>query len=215
MKDSNNPFKKAGLSLLSVGIIDIAVMVYCYMNEISYSSSFYIFALIAGALLLRGGVKTARVVRWLSALFAMAFIGLLIAMPISLPLDLLITQLKLDALSIIGPLALGFIIVGVLIWVHFQLNSPDSLTKIAQAGYKTGKPMFAYMMGAAFLIFVLVSTSGFQDGDQARQARMLAREKLGSDFHYHVSNMTTSGDSNHAVVTAYTDNNIQTIEVEW
>ncbi len=215
MVDSINPFKKAGLALLIVGIIDIAVMVYCYLNEITYASSFFIFALIAGALLVRGGVKTARVVRWLSAFFAMAFIGLLIAMPVTLPFDLLLTQLKLDALSIVGPLALGFIIVGVLIWVHLQLNSADSLKRIADAGYRTGKPKMAYILGGAYMIFVLVSTSGVQDSDEARQARMLAREQLGSDFHYHVSNITTSGDSNHAVVTAYTDNEIQTVEVDW
>ena len=69
MEKSNNPFRTAGMALLIVGIIDIGIMIYCIANEIHYSSSFNIFAVIAGILLIRGGVKSARIIRWFSIFF--------------------------------------------------------------------------------------------------------------------------------------------------
>ena len=69
MEDTYNPFRKVGITLLIIGIIDIGVMAYCISNSISYSSSFNIFAVIAGVLLMKGSVKTARIIRWISAFF--------------------------------------------------------------------------------------------------------------------------------------------------
>lgn len=67
MEDNNNPFKKAGIVLLIIGIIDVGIMAYCIANKISYSSSFNIFAVIAGVFLIKGRVKTARAVHCFSA----------------------------------------------------------------------------------------------------------------------------------------------------
>jgi hypothetical protein len=44
--------------LAVIGLIEIAVMIYCIVNRISCSSSFNMFAVIAGMLLMRGGLKT-------------------------------------------------------------------------------------------------------------------------------------------------------------
>ncbi len=73
MNDSSDPFKKAGITLLCVGLIDIGVMVYCIVNKISYSSSFNMFAVIAGILLIKGNVYTVRIVRWLSVFIIAAY----------------------------------------------------------------------------------------------------------------------------------------------
>jgi hypothetical protein len=51
--------KCVGGVLIVIGLIDIAVMIYCIVNRISYSSSFNIFAVIAGILSMRGGLKAA------------------------------------------------------------------------------------------------------------------------------------------------------------
>jgi hypothetical protein len=215
MEDSNNPFRKAGLALLIIGIIDIGVMAYCIANKISYSSSFNIFAVIAGIFLIKGGVKTARAVRWFSAFLVVAFIGLLIVMPITTPLGLLITQLKLNALSIVGSFAFGLVLIGVLIWVHLQLSTPESLSVLAQAGYKTGKPKSAYIAGAALLVLAVGLSAVILNGESAQKAKALAKEQLGPEFQYHVTSMTTSGDTGHALVTAYTDKEIRSVQVQW
>jgi hypothetical protein len=55
--------RKTGGVLLAVGLIDIAVMIYCIANQISYSSSFNIFAVVAGVFLLLGNLRAAGAVR--------------------------------------------------------------------------------------------------------------------------------------------------------
>jgi hypothetical protein len=45
--------KRVGAVLLAVGLIDIALMVHCIVNRISYSLSFNIVAVVAGIFLVR------------------------------------------------------------------------------------------------------------------------------------------------------------------
>jgi hypothetical protein len=64
MDDQHIPILKCvGGVLLIVGLVDIAVMIYCIANRISYSSSFNIFAVVAGIFLLRGNLRAASLVR--------------------------------------------------------------------------------------------------------------------------------------------------------
>jgi hypothetical protein len=197
MEDSINPFKKAGIALLVIGIIDIGVMAYCIANKISYSSSFNIFSVIAGIFLMKGGVKTARAVRWFSAFLVVAFIGLLIVTPFTTPFGLLLTQ------------------IAVLIWVHLQLSTPEALNFLAQAGYKTGKPKSAYIAGGVLLVLGVGLSAGLLNGESAQKAKALAQEQLGPSFQYHVASMSTSGNSGRASVTAYTDKEIRSVQVQW
>jgi len=215
MEDSNNPFKKAGVALLIIGIIDVGVMAYCIANKISYSSSFNIFAVIAGIFLIKGGVKTARAVRWFSVFLVVAFIGLALVTPFTTPFDLLLTQLKLNPLSIIGSFGFGLVLIAVLIWVHLQLSTPECLNLLAQANYKTGKPKSAYIAGGVLLVLVVGLSAAFLNGESAQKAKALAQEQLGPDFQYHVSSMSTSGNSGIAKVTAYTEKEIRSVQVKW
>ena len=215
MEDSINPFRKAGIALLITGVIDIGVMAYCIANKMSYSSSFNIFAVIAGILLIKGGVKTARAVRWFSVFLVVAFIGLLLVTPFTTPFGLLLTQLKLNALSIVGSLGFGLGLIAVLIWVHLQLSTPESLNLLAQAGYKIGKPKSAYIAGSVLLVLAVGLSAGLLNGESAAKAKALAQEQLGPEFQYHVSSMSTSGNSGRASVTAYTDKEIRSVQVQW
>ena len=157
MEEVNNPFKKAGIALAAVGAIDILVFVYCIVNQISYSSSFNIFALLAGIFLIKGGVKTARVVRWFSAFFVVGFIGFLIFIPINTPISLLVAQLHVQPMLTIGPYLFGIPFIYLLYWVHKQLSTPESLQILAEAGYKTGKPKSAVFAGIGLVVILFVS----------------------------------------------------------
>ena len=116
MENHVNPFRNAGIALLAIGVIDIGVMVYWIANEINYSSSFNIFAVGAGIFLIKGSVKTARIVRWLSVFFAIVFIGVIITTPFTTPFGLILTQLKINTLSTVGLLAFGLVFIAILIW---------------------------------------------------------------------------------------------------
>lgn len=215
MEEISNPFRKAGIALLVIGLVDIGIMVYCITNKISYSSSFNIFSVIAGILLMKGGVKTARVVRWLSAFFVIAFIGLLFLFPMAMPIELLITQVKLNPVGILGSYAFSIAFVGVLTWVYLQLSTLGSLEKLAQAGYKTGKPKSALYAAIASMVIGATMFNFLFNSESAIKAKALAEEQLGSSYKYHISSLSMSGDSGSAIVTAYNSNEIKNISVEW
>ena len=52
-------------------------------------------------------------------------------------------------------------------------------------------------------------------GESAEKAKTLAKEQLGSNYQYHISSMQASGDKGSAVVTAFNEDEIQNIQVEW
>ena len=215
MEEIDNPFRKAGIVLLIIGIIDIGVMIYCIANKINYSSSFNIFAVFAGVLLMKGGVKTARIVRWFSAFFVIAFIGMILLFPITTPIQLLATQIKLNPMGMLGSYAFSLVFIGVLIWVYRQLSTPGALAKIGQAGYKTGKPKSALYAAIGIMIFGGVMFAFLFNSESAEKAKALAKEQLGPAYEYHISSMHTSGDKGMAVVTAYNSNEIKNVKVKW
>ncbi len=215
MENNTNPFRKAGIVLLVIGIIDIGVMIYSIANEISYSSSLNIFSVIAGIFLLKGGVKTARVVRWFSIFLVIGFIGALIVSLLFTPFDLLLTQLKLNMLSMIYLLVFGLSLIAALIWVHLQLSTPEALKVLAKSGYKTGKPTSAYIGGVGILLVLVTLSIVLLNGKAAQNAKDLARKQHGPDYKYHISSMSTSGNSGRASVIAYSDKEIKHVQVQW
>jgi hypothetical protein len=215
MEEIDNPFRKAGIVLLIIGIIDIGVMIYCIANKISYSSSFNIFAVIAGLLLMKGGVKTARVVRWFSAFFVIAFVGMIFLFPITMPIQLLATQIKLNPVGMIGSYAFSLIFIGVLIWVYRQLSTPGALAKLEQAGYKTGKPKSALYAALGLMVLGGVLFTLLLNSESTEKAKALAKEQLGPAYKYHISSMQTSGNRGSAVVTAFNSNEIRNVQVKW
>ena len=126
MENVINPFKRAGIGLLTIGLLDIGVMVYCIMNRISYSSNFNIFAVIAGIFLLRGGVKTARVIRWFFAFFIFGCFGMILLFPLLLPLDLLATQFKSNPVGVLFSYSIPALYLAIIIWIYLELSTTSS-----------------------------------------------------------------------------------------
>ena len=215
MEQLDNPFKKAGLVLLIVGILDIGVMIYCIMNQINYGSSFNIFAVIAGILLMKGGVKTSRVVRWFSAFLAIAFIGFFILSPLLIPIDLRMTQFKLNPIEVLSSYASTIILIGVLIWVYMQLSMPNALAKLEEAGYKIQRPKSALYTALVFIILGGASLGFILNSGPAKKAELLAQKQFGSNYKYHVANLSFANDHGVAIVTAYNDNEIKNVQVQW
>jgi len=215
MEEIDNPFKKAGMVLLVIGIIDIAVMAYCISNEISYSSSFNIFAVIAGIFLIKGSVKTARVVRWFSAFFIITFVVMIFLYPVIMPLELLVTRAKLNTASMLGSFSFSIIFMGVLLWLYKELSVPVALAKYESAGYKTGRPKSALFAVLGLIVFGGSLFALIMHGESADKAKTLAKEQLGESYEYHISSIRISGGKGSAVVVAYNSNEIKNINVNW
>lgn len=215
MEDKSNPFRKAGFVLLVVGIIDVAFIAFAVANKVSYSSSFNLFAVIVGILLLRGSAITARVVRWFSIFMVVAFVGVLIIVPLGTPLDLMLAQWRLLTAQSLGSFVLGLAAIGLLLWVYRQLSTPEALGVLSESGYKIGRPTSAYIAGGVLLIVAAGLSIGFLNGETAQKAESLAENRLGPEYSYHVTSMSMSGNSGSAWVTAYNDSEIKNIQVQW
>ena len=129
--------KRVGAVLLAVGLIDIAVMIYCIANRISYSSSFNIFAVVAGIFLLRGSLRAASIVRWFSVFMLSGFVALLIAWPLMQPVGLTLTQIRLNPRTSIATFAFLAFVLGLLFWLARELGREPVLA--ARAGRKIGR----------------------------------------------------------------------------
>jgi len=214
-KETNNPFRQPGIVLLVVGILDIGVMAYCIANKIYYSSSLNIFAVIAGILLIRGSVKTARFARWFIVFLFTAAAGLVLVLPIMTPIELLTTQMKTASSLAIWSLLIAVVYLGVLVWVYLRLSSESALNLLAKAGYRTGKPTSAIAAGAIILVLVVGSTYVFLNGELAEKAKSLAQRQVDGDYKFHVSSISTTNDSGRATVKAYNSSEVREIEVRW
>ena len=215
MEEMNNTYRKVGYALLIAGILDICLMIWAISNKQGYSSSFNIFAVIAGIFLIKGSVKTARIVRWFSAFLLLAFGALLIIYPMIMPIDLLIVQFKLNATNILLSLMFSSVLLGFIFWVYKQLSNQESLASLEAAGYKTGKPKSAlYVVVGMFIIGLAMVIPAFT-GESATKALMLAKEQYDPDYKYHLTNLNFSGDHVNAIIIAYNNETVQNVKVEW
>lgn len=211
--------QKTGRVLVVIGLIDICVMIYCVANDISYSSSFNIFAVIAGILLIRGGLRTASAVRWYSTFMLSAAIALIVAWPFMQPPSLTLTQIRLNpGMSIVAivamPLMLWF-----LYWLSKELGRQPVLDAIVAAGVRIRNVRTAIGFGVSLVILLAVIFSVTSGGETAERAKAIAMQEVGSGYSFYVGSMHTSytnqGSSASVVVTAWNDREIKSIPVHW
>jgi hypothetical protein len=211
--------RKVGAVLLAIGLIDIAIMVYCIANKVSYSSSFNIFAVIAGIFLFRGSLRAASVVRWFAVFMLAVFSVFLLAWPLLQPMSLTLTQVRLNpgfaaaaALFMLSTLLL-------LYWVQQQLGQRPILEARAATGKKVRDMRIPVAVGIAFVILLNVALGLMLRGESGEKAVSIAKEKLGPTYQYHLSSLTIKntqqGNFYSGVVTAWSDQKIESVSVEW
>jgi hypothetical protein len=212
-------FKKAGILLIAIGLLDICWMIEAIIERVNYASSLNIFAIIAGVSLIRGNMSAVRYTRWnvalilslvIAGIFVLPFVG-----PVVEPPELFKIRFKLNPWSIIISSVLFFSIVSLLCAVHYLLNRKESLDALKQAGFKTGRPKFAYLGGTTIIAGLCYFSVPMLKGEKAEKAKSMAQEEFGSEYKYHVSGFQSSGNKTTAFVTAYNENEIKTVEVSW
>jgi hypothetical protein len=215
--------RKVGLVLVILGLIDIGFLIYCIASRTSYSSSFNIFAVIAGIFLLKGSLRAAKIVSWFAAFLISAFIGIVLIIPLFFPLDLIAAYLKLHTAFVTLGLAVGIVIIALLIWVYRSLTSPPVRNAMEQKGINTrsswGRPSRGFWAGGCLVVFLFIFLSLLSHGKTAEEAKQRASAQIGPGYAFHVSSINISSNSRgkfvHAVVTAYNDKEIKSIAIEW
>jgi hypothetical protein len=177
-------------------VIDIGVMIYCIMNGISYSSSFNIFAVVLGILLLRGSLRAASIVSFFGAFVLAGFLGLIAAWPVLQPLGLTLAELHRTAVSDIAFYS-AFALCGLtlLFWITLELNEDAVVTALQSAGRKVRPLYVPVALGIAIVAVGSGAMVFMTGGENGKHAMDLAAARLGPGYRYHVSSlhMSTTG----------------------
>ena len=211
--------KRAGTVLIAVGLIDIAVMVYCIVNAVSYSSSFNIFAVIVGVFLVRGSLRTAANVRWFAVFMLSGFLALLIGWPFIQPMDLTLTELRLSPLAFLGSFSVAAAVLAMLFWLYRQLGLAPIQAAHVAAGRKIRDMRIPAVAGISIVVLLAGVMTVMGGGETASKAKSLAEQQLGAAYRYHVSslNMYSNGHGTFvtAVVTAWNEGEVRNVSVKW
>lgn len=212
--------RRTGGVLVAVGLVDIAVMVYCIANRISYSSSLNIFAVIAGILLLRGSLRAASLLRWFCVFTLLSLLSVLIGSPFWQPLDLTLTQVQLNPIASLTVVAIGAFSLWLLFWVARQLGRPPIQAALSTARIKQRDMRIPAAIGIGLGVILTVSlVAGLQRGASAEHAKWIAEQEVGAGYRFHVRSLSITlnnqSKSVSGVVTAWNKNEVKDIPVHW
>lgn len=217
--DYTTTLRRAGLLLLIVGGLDMALMVYCIVNRINYSSSLNLFAVVAGIFLLRKSLRAAAIVRWFALLILTTSMALLLTWPLLQPLDLTLTQLQLHPQSLLSSLATVLLLLALLGWLVRTLGRQSIIQAQAQAGIKRWNTRLALAIGLGLPLLLILAQTLFLGGDTANRAKAMAAQQVGPAYQLHVSALNISGDGKStsvaAMVIAWNKQEIREIPVQW
>jgi len=221
--DYRPSLKMVGVALIAVGVIDIGWTIYWVIHGSRDISISNIFAVIAGILLIRGGLRTANVVAFVGAMTLSGCIGVTVLTPMVIPLDLICTYWKLRFLASLGSLFFAIAVSAFSLWVYKCLTMPSIAAAIAEK-YPTWtswwrRPRTGFTVGLILVIGSSVVLIPSMHGKTADRAEVEARRKVGGRYKFAVTEMhtfTTEGITEvTGVVTAYNDKEIRTIPVTW
>ncbi len=216
MSDHKIILRRIGIILIIIGLIDVGVMVYCINNQISYSSSFNIFAILAGIYLYRCNLRVTGWVTWFAAFYSTGFLlGIFILFPFIAPFDYMIFQMKSNPSAFILSVAAAPLVVGLLIWIYVQLRKVPILEARSSSGFSNSAPKSAFISGALLVIVLTALMNLTLNGADATEALRLAQEENGTEYNYYVSALNWSGGHVSATVIAYKEDEAHTLAVEW
>lgn len=208
--------KRAGWSLILLGLLDILIMIYRGENGVNSISGLGSVGAIAGVFLLRGNLKVTNWVTWFSAFYWMYRVfSTVIRIVVFQDQDLWMTQFRLY--PILNTVSWSFtgVLVIYLPWLYCQLRHPQLLVALRASGIKALPPMSAWVGGAGFAVILSILIYLVLSSADAAEALQRAKQQLGPNYNYRLTSMGWSGSRVDATVTAYNRTTIKTIDVEW
>ncbi|KQZ44201.1 hypothetical protein [Duganella sp. Root1480D1] len=196
--------KRAGMVLVVLGTCDL----------LAIRSGLFLLGAAAGVGLLFGSLHMASLVRWIAA-FALCALGvMMLAWPLMQPVDLTLTQLKLQP-RILPSLVTSATWMLLLHWLYRTLGAPAVLAARRAAGHKPRHMGLAAACGATLSLMVCSTLALMLHGDAAERALRAAERQFGPDYRYHVAALKVEGKRVEGLVTAWNGNEIRNIPVAW
>lgn len=211
--------KRVGITLIAVGLFDIAVFIYSIASGISYTSSFNIFAVIGGIFLLRGNLHVAGFITWFAAFLFAALAGSPLLLIVLQPLDFTFIQIRVNPGSATLYAALWVFEIAFLAWVLTALRNKSVLEARAQSGKKMSSLRVPLALGVGLLAILAVVLPISLNSDAGHLAKAKASEQFGTNYRYFVNSLQVSYSSQgkivKAKVTAYNDHEIHIVPLQW
>ena len=210
---------RVGLMLAVVGAIGVAFTATHATGWWSLTYGVDGLALLAGALLLRGNVPTLRLVCAVMAFGAGATVVGLIGLAVVWPLDLTLTEFRLDPISFVWPSVTVIITVCVELWIVWELGREPVRAAIAGAGLRPWDPATPAKIGAAVMFVVVVLLWAALHGNSATVAVSQAEQQLGPDYRYALTWIGPASRGGRGavdgVVTAWNKREVRTVLLHW
>lgn len=211
--------RPAGAVLLIAGLVDLAALTYSFVQGQAYVSGLNLFGVVAGVFLLRGSLQAALVVRWLAVWLLAALLATVFVFPFLQPFSLTFAQLRLG----LGPepVSVGLAVLGtaVLIWLIWQLGRAPVIAARTERSLRSWSMAPPAVAGVVLVVGVAIVVAMLRSGEAAGNARMLAAQRVTSDYKLHVRSVSKSRGANGTLitanVTAWTDRDIKNLPVQW
>jgi hypothetical protein len=212
--------RRVGTVLVAAGLVDIAVVVYCLFNRVSYTSSLNIFAVIAGIFLLRGSLRAASIIRWLAVLGSAVLLALAIVLSFLQSLDLTLTQIRVAPVRSFVTISIWGVGLCLLLWVSRELGRQQVQAALTSAGIKRRDMRVPAAVGIGLVAVLGIFLVTFlRLGGSAEHAKFLAEQQVGAGYRFHVRSLNIvqdgQGKSVSGVVTAWNENEIREVPVRW
>ncbi|MBT9317611.1 hypothetical protein [Leptothoe spongobia] len=215
MNDYRAPLRRVGIVLILIGMVDIIYMIYALLNDQSYSSWLNILAVIAGGFLLRGKPAAVPIVTCCSAFAIASFVSTIVLYPFLRPLELWAIQFRLEPVSLSVSLLMKLAVIILLCWVYKQLWQTSVVSASRKAGHGVSVPRVAFILGALYTILPFGVINAMRNSAGASNALKLARTQYGNEYKYHLTGMDWSEKQVRASFTAYNEQEIKLVQVEW
>jgi hypothetical protein len=211
--------KRVGSELLAVGIIACVATVFWFAPAWPYVVPAAAIVAAAGVFLLLGGVRAALWVRMFAVFLLAASVSTLMAAPLFQPLDLTITEIRLDPGDFAFGAALVAVVLALLVWVMLELGRQTIQDAIASAGIRRWDMRMPAQAGTGVVLLAAFLLWFTLHGQTAELATSLAFQQLGPDYQYHLSWISTGsnghGTSVRGVVTAWNHQEIKQVLLHW
>jgi hypothetical protein len=211
--------RRVGVVLLVVGLIDLAITLVRLGSAGPWPAILDGTAIAAGTWLLLDGARAALWVRSLAVFLLAGGVMLIIAVPVLQPLDLTVTEVRLDPIGCLakaGPFAFALCL---LLWVARELGRQLVRDAIISAAIRRWDMRLPAQAGGGVVLLGCLMLFLALHGQSADLATSLAVQQLGPFYHYHLSWISSSsnghGTSVNGVVTAWNDKEIRQVLLHW
>jgi hypothetical protein len=176
-------------------------------------------ALVAAVFLIRGSLQTARLVRMTLALIAGATAMGVLGLAVIQPIQLSVTEIRLDPMAVLWPAVILAVAVGGGLWLIRELDREPIRTATANAGSRHWNSATPAKAGAAAMFLAVMLQWLALHGKSADAAASLAQEQLGLQYRYALTSISNSSKDGHTsvsgVVTAWNETEVKKVILHW